>query len=63
MILNEGKLFERSVAIYMRLSKEDGDKEESESISNQRRIIQDYLNKNIAFEKSKEYIDDRIFRC
>ena len=48
----------RNVAIYLRLSKDDGDKEESESISNQRSIILDYLKENFNYNKYYEYIDD-----
>ena len=36
----------RNIAIYLRLSKDDGDREESESISNQRKIILDYIKTN-----------------
>ena len=31
------------IAVYVRLSKEDGDKLESDSIQNQRRIIEQHL--------------------
>ena len=34
------------VAIYMRLSKDDGDKEESESIVNQRKILKSFVKEN-----------------
>lgn len=47
-----------NIAIYMRLSKEDGDTEESESITNQRKIIYDYLEKFFVFERCFEYVDD-----
>lgn len=47
-----------NVAIYLRLSKDDGDTEESESISNQRKIIYDYLNQYFNYEKCYEYVDD-----
>ena len=47
-----------NVGIYLRISKEDGDKEESESITNQRKIIYEYLNKNKDLNIHKEYIDD-----
>lgn len=58
------------VAIYLRLSKEDGDisvsskethseKRESNSIANQRLIIQDYIKKNFtSITEIKEYCDD-----
>ena len=43
---------------YMRLSREDGDKLESDSIKNQRDLIMSYIaqNKDLVFEK--EYVDD-----
>ncbi len=45
--------------MYIRLSREDGDKQESESIGNQRKIIQRYIQENnLMF--IKEYIDDGI---
>lgn len=47
------------IAIYLRLSKDDGDKAESDSIFSQRSIIKMYINKN--FENADivgEYIDD-----
>ena len=34
------------VAMYIRLSREDGDKQESESIGNQRDIIKRYIKEN-----------------
>ena len=54
-----------TIAIYLRLSSEDGDlgtasKEISNSISNQRKLITDYISSNSDLEKMKieEYIDD-----
>ncbi len=48
-----------NIAIYLRLSKEDGDKDESDSISSQRTIINNYINKNISdFNIVEEFIDD-----
>lgn len=54
-----------TIAIYLRLSSEDGDlgtasKETSNSISNQRKLIADYISSNSDLEKMKieEYIDD-----
>ena len=35
-----------NVGMYLRLSKDDGDDIESESITNQRKLIKDYINKN-----------------
>ena len=34
------------VGMYIRLSREDGDKQESESIGNQRKIIERYVKEN-----------------
>ena len=34
------------VGIYLRISLEDGDKKESNSIDNQRKLIYEYLHKN-----------------
>lgn len=45
------------VALYMRLSKDDGDKEESESITNQRKILKSFVKEN-NYEIYDEYIDD-----
>lgn len=44
-------------AIYMRLSKDDGDKEESESITNQRKLINRYA-EGMQINIFKEYVDD-----
>ena len=47
------------VGMYIRLSREDGDKQESESISNQRNILQRYVKDNdLCFVK--EYVDDGV---
>ena len=45
--------------MYIRLSREDGDKQESESISNQRNILQRYVKEN-NLNFIKEYVDDGI---
>ena len=51
-------------AIYLRLSKEDGDfsvsgeKLESDSISSQRLLIMDYIKKHPEIEFIREYCDD-----
>ena len=47
-----------NVGIYLRISKDEIGKEESESITNQRKIIYDYLKRNPDFVVCKEYIDD-----
>lgn len=47
------------VGIYIRLSREDGDKQESESIGNQRNIIKRFLkDNNLNFVD--EYVDDGV---
>lgn len=45
--------------MYIRLSREDGDKQESESISNQRKILQRYVKEN-NLNYIKEYVDDGV---
>ena len=45
------------VGAYIRLSRDDGDKQESESIGNQRKIIERFL-KESDLSYTKEYIDD-----
>ena len=45
-------------AVYLRLSREDGDKLESDSIANQRKIINNYLEKNHDLAVYDYYIDD-----
>lgn len=45
--------------MYIRLSREDGDKQESESIGNQRKILQRYVKENNLC-LVKEYVDDGI---
>lgn len=45
------------VGIYLRISLEDGDKQESNSIDNQRKLIYEYLHKN-NFVNIVEFIDD-----
>ena len=51
------------VAMYLRLSQDDEKydkdfKAESNSISNQRLQIQDYIDKNEEMELANEYVDD-----
>ena len=45
-------------AIYLRLSQEDGDKFESDSISNQRKLALDYIRNKSEFRLVGEYVDD-----
>lgn len=53
-----------AAAVYLRLSKEDGDvcdesrKEESNSITNQKRLIHDFLKDREDIHVFKEYVDD-----
>ena len=43
---------------YLRLSREDGDKEESNSIANQRQFIMDYVSRQDDIVLVREYCDD-----
>ena len=45
------------VGLYLRLSKEDGDKNESESITNQRNILERFCKDN-DLKNYKEFVDD-----
>lgn len=47
-----------NVAVYIRLSREDGDKEESDSVGNQRKLLAGYMNKQDDFILYDVYIDD-----
>ena len=57
MNINNISKQEYSVALYIRLSKEDGDKEESESVTNQRKILRTYAEEN-GYKIYDEYVDD-----
>ena len=46
------------VGLYIRLSREDGDKEESSSVTNQREILKRYCQEQENFFIVKEYVDD-----
>lgn len=46
------------VGFYMRLSREDGDKEESSSVTNQREMLKRYVSEQENFFIVKEYVDD-----
>ena len=50
------KLF--NVAVYIRLSREDGDKEESDSVGNQRKLLTEYVHKKDELILYDVYIDD-----
>lgn len=45
-------------ALYIRLSKEDGDKAESNSVSNQRELIYSYLKDKSDIQVCTEKVDD-----
>ena len=45
-------------AIYLRLSSDDGDKAESDSIRNQRSLLQDVVSKHSELSLIEEYVDD-----
>lgn len=47
-----------NVAVYIRLSREDGDKEESDSVGNQRKLLTEYVNQKDEFILYDVYIDD-----
>ena len=47
-----------SVGEYIRLSREDGDKAESDSIVNQKKLLSDYIKKQEAFVVYDIYVDD-----
>lgn len=61
MFLNISNPSNFKVAMYIRLSKEDGDKRESESVTNQRNLILRYVKDN-KLELFDEYIDDGVSR-
>ena len=45
-------------AVYIRLSREDGDKEESDSVGNQRRLLTEYVSRMENFLLYDTYVDD-----
>lgn len=47
-----------NAAEYTRLSRDDGDKAESNSITSQKEIIRDYVRQHPEFVIVKEYADD-----
>lgn len=44
--------------LYLRLSREDGDKEESNSIAGQRNLLRDYLKQHTDIQEYAVQIDD-----
>ena len=61
MFLNISNITDFNVAMYIRLSKEDGDKQESESVTNQRNLMLRYIKEN-GLSLYDEYIDDGVSR-
>lgn len=53
---NENKIY--NTVIYLRLSKDDGDKEESDSISNQKELIKEYLKSKADINICSIQVDD-----
>lgn len=47
-----------NTALYIRLSREDGDREESDSVGNQRKLLLEYVNRDKDLIPYKEYVDD-----
>lgn len=47
-----------NTAVYIRLSREDGDKEESDSVGNQRKLLTDYIAKREELLIYDVYVDD-----
>lgn len=47
-----------NTAVYIRLSREDGDKEESDSVGNQRKLLTDYVAKREELLIYDVYVDD-----
>ena len=47
-----------NAGIYIRLSREDGDKEESDSVGNQRKLLTEYVAKKEDFILYDIYVDD-----
>lgn len=59
--LTTGRMYR--AAIYVRLSKEDGDKEESDSIVNQKELIRNYLADKSDIQICAERVDDGYSRA
>lgn len=53
-----GKRGQIMAALYIRLSREDGDKPESCSITNQKKLLQNYIKEREEFEIYDTYVDD-----
>ena len=57
-MLCQNNITKFNVALYIRLSREDGDKDESNSVQNQRRLLLDFINNHENFILYDIYIDD-----
>ena len=51
-----------NTAGYLRLSREDGDKSESDSIAHQRRLLEQYIAEHPELRLIGFYQDDRLHR-
>lgn len=51
-----GKIYR--TALYIRLSQEDGDKEESDSIANQRKLLERFCREREDLQICEYYVDD-----
>lgn len=47
-----------NATLYLRLSRDDGDKEESNSITGQRELLRDYLSKHPDIHETAVRVDD-----
>ncbi len=47
-----------TAAVYLRISRDDGDKAESDSIQNQRELIKEFLKNHPEITKTREFADD-----
>lgn len=47
-----------STALYCRLSREDGDRVESDSIGNQRKLLEEYIENHPELTAAECYADD-----
>lgn len=60
VIMNREDIYQ--VGIYIRLSREDGDDGESESVENQRDLITNFIEEHEDLELVEEYVDDGYTR-
>ncbi len=56
----EEKTLEWKIACYIRLSREDGDCFESDSIINQRKLLSDFADKNFGAYNHEFYVDENV---